>query len=453
MSDVSLFSFFLHRPRSERPYACVPMGVLYLAAALQAAGYDVDFHDYQVSASGNPYTPESVTEFLMRARSDVLGISCMANMLPYLVLGLRRFKREHRDAYVVLGGAGPSGLGRPILERIPEVDAVVRGEGEEALVQLLAARAGRFAWDHIQGLHWRDRGCVRSNALRARRLDIGSLPWPAYDLLDREHYIGFPVISARGCSYRCAFCDIAPNAEYRVSMRAIDDVLDEIAMLQARFNATEVTILDDTFSLAARRVLSFCARVRERRMDFTWGCMCRVDGLDDAMIDVMESAGCRRVFFGIESGSRRVRRLAGKGLRHGDVEAVIAKTASRFDVAASFILGFPFETLDEFRETLWLSIYSSSQGAHPQMSVLSPLPQATLTRSSRYRMAFSRELISGIAYARHGERAVDFLETALSPEVEHLIRGDSELFSAFYHFVDGQVEKKLDLARMYGVPT
>ncbi|MBE7423788.1 MAG: B12-binding domain-containing radical SAM protein [Zoogloeaceae bacterium] len=451
MSDVSLFNFFLHRPRAKKPYACIPMGVLYLSAALEEAGYAVDLHDYQVDAAGNPYAPEAVSAFFGQARSDLVGISCMANMLPFLVLGLRRFKRERPGVFVVLGGAGPSGLANEILERVLEVDAVVSGEGEEALVEIVEARRGLRAWDSIRGLVWRKGGAVFRNPPRPRRRDIESLPWPAYHLIEHKHYIGYPILTARGCPYRCTFCDISPNADHRVSTRSIDDVLDEIDMLQRRFGAKDITILDDTFVLSRPRVVEFCSRLRERGMQFTWASMCRADRLDDELMDLMASAGCQRIFLGIESGSERVREIAGKGLRITNVDAMIDKTTRRFDVAASFILGFPFESMDEFRETLWLSIYCLSKGAHPQMCVLSPLPQAELTRSGQYRTTFSRDVISGMAFPRHSEKSERFLLEALSPEIEDMILGDPKIFSAFYHFADGQVREKLELARKYGL--
>ncbi len=450
-SDACIINFFLYRRPAPEPFAAVPMGSLYIVAAVEEAGYRCELLDYQLTDADNPYDPDRIADFIAGADADVIGISTMSNMLPFLILGLERLRERGCDALVVLGGSGASGVGRRLLERHPSIDAVAVGEGERTMVDILRARAGKSAWREVDGLVWRDGGEIRENPRRPRERTLGRAPRPAYHKLRREAYINTPVLTARGCPYSCVFCDIAPNWGRRVAVREIDDVLDEIEWQMAEAGVRRFSILDDVFALSRRRVEVFCERIAERGLEFEWACMCRVDLIDAELMDGMRAAGCTRLFLGIESGSPRVRKLAGKGLTIDNVEAMIAMAAERFDTRASFILGFPFETVDDFRETIMLMVFGAVRGASNQISVLSPLPQAELTADARYRLRFDPKLISSMAYARFGEDAQRSLEGALTPGVQQMIEEDPAVFSVFYHFEEGRVREKMSLARAYGV--
>jgi radical SAM superfamily enzyme YgiQ (UPF0313 family) len=452
MTDITVVNFFLHHPPNGGAYACIPMGTLYLCSAAEQAGYSVDFLDYQHQTAENPYSPQAVCNFLEQARSDVIGIGCMTNMLPFLLCGLRLFKKKRPQSYVILGGSGPSGVAPEILTSFgAEVDAVVAGEGEQAIIEILEARRGKKTWDSILGLIYKPNGAVQKNPTRPRRFDVDTIPYPAYHHLDLSKYLNFPVLTARGCPYRCTFCDIAPNWDRLVGQRSIDSVLEEIETLQSKFSASFISILDDVFVLNRKRVTAFCQRVIETGMNFHWSCMCRADLLDDKLIELMYASGCRKIFLGIESGSSRVRNLAGKGLKIDNVEEVIAKTSRHFEVTASFIMGFPFESIEEFHETLLLQMYCIDQGAKPQMSILSPLPQAELTSDETFKKEFHPELVSGMVFPRYQERARRLLLNVLTPEIQELIRSHPKIFSAFYYFTEGRVGEKLELAMQYGM--
>lgn len=450
-TDATVVNFFLHRRQSSGPHACIPMGPLYLCSSFERAGYTCDFLDLQTHEAENPYDPGAIREFLCQARGNVVGISCMSNMLPFLILGLREFKAARPDTFVILGGSGPSGVAQQLVGRFPEIDAVVSGEGESAFVEVTEALRGKRQMSDVLGLTYRDGDAVRTNGERPRRMDVDALPWPAYEHLDVGKYLNFPLLTARGCPFRCSFCDIAPNWDRLVGKRGIDSVLDEVEMLQDRYGATTIGILDDVFALSPRRVIEFCNRIALRGLHFEWSCMCRVDLLDESLMDQMYEAGCRRVFLGIESGSERVRALAGKEIRIQNVERMLSLVSKRFDVAASFILGFPFETLDDFRKTLMLIIYCSAIGAKPQMCVLSPLPQAGLTVEGLADLVFDPEILSGMVYSRYFDNAGSAAKSALTPDVRELIRRDREVFSAFYHFRDGMVREKLEMALRFGL--
>lgn len=451
MASVSIVNAFLHRPPGAGPTACVPLGPLYLTSTLEACGIDTELVDFQLADLPDPYQPAAIADFLMATSGDVLGVSTMTNMLPFLLPALGIVRAAQPERFVILGGSGVSGVAEPLLSQFPQVDAVCRGEGEQLMVELVEALDGRRDWRSIAGLSYREDALVVSNPERPRNRALDRLPRPAYRHLDLTRYVHLPVLTARGCPYRCDFCDIAPNWDRKVAMRRIDEVISEIEWLVTEYHSTEITVLDDTFCLSPARVRDFCRLLLDTGLPVTWSAMCRVDLINEDLMDLMHSAGCRKIFLGIESGSRRVRELAGKELRCDDVERLIGECATRFETAVSLIMGFPYETLDDFTETLLLAVYSAARGAQPQMAVLSPLPQAPLTTARGYPIEFEPDLVSGMVFSEYTASARETTLAALTPEVCDLIRSDPRIFSAFYHFKDGRIREKLELAGRYGL--
>ena len=107
----------------------LPLGPLYLAAALERAGFTVDFSDYQTHVCADPFRPETIAAYLADS-ARVLGVSCMANLLPFTLMALQEFKARHPDRVIVLGGVGSKSVERLLLERCPWVDVIARGESE-----------------------------------------------------------------------------------------------------------------------------------------------------------------------------------------------------------------------------------------------------------------------------------------------------------------------------------
>jgi hypothetical protein len=129
---------------------------------------------------------------------------------------------------------------------------------------------------------------------------------------------------------------------------------------------------------------------------------------------------------------------------------MISESAARFDTAVSLIMGFPYETVEDFLETIQMAVYATSKGTHPQVAILSPLPQAPLTASD-HPIEFWPDMVSGMVFSEYTSRADEATRAGLSMEVCELIRSDPKTFSAFYHFKDGRIREKVELAKQYGV--
>lgn len=379
---MTLCSATVGEPGKKEP----PLGALSVAAALESLGVAVDFRDYQLAPSASWCSGEPLARFL-EGSTPVVGVSCFADMLPAVLDATRRLCRRRPETTVILGGPGPSAAGRRILQRFPWVDGVVSGEGEETIAQWVAwARRPRSESLPIASMTLRHRGRVIVGPPRPRLADLDALPRPAYHLLDWSAYERANVITMRGCPYRCGFCDVAALWGHRSVYRGLDRVLEEMLMLRDVHGKRGIGIVDDTFVQNPSRVREFCRLLLRHGSGIEWGCFARVNLMTRELAEEMAEAGCRAVFYGVDSGSPKVLERIQKGMHAEDVLPVLRFSARLFGrTEVSFIWGYPFESLDDFRQTLDLAGEASrfAPRANVQLHMLSPLPHSPLWRSFR----------------------------------------------------------------------
>jgi anaerobic magnesium-protoporphyrin IX monomethyl ester cyclase len=191
--------------------------------------------------------------------------------------------------------------------------------------------------------------------------DLDALPFPARDLLPNAAYIGHgrrrygyavtTVMSSRGCPFACEFCsNVVFGSSYRE--RSPQSVIDEVKQALA-LGYDRISFSDDVFTMRPERVVAVCDEIERRGLRFAWECLARVDGIDRPTAERMRRAGCRTVFFGIESGSDEILRVMRKGITAAQArEAVWAAHGAGLEVGAFFILCYPGDTDDTMLETL-----------------------------------------------------------------------------------------------------
>jgi anaerobic magnesium-protoporphyrin IX monomethyl ester cyclase len=266
-----------------------------------------------------------------------------------------------RCELLVAGGPLPTCEPQAFLDHF---DVVVRGEGEQTMVDVLAAHAAGSDLGAVPGAVVAARGGEGDAAAAAPRplvRDLDALPFPARDLLPNAAYIrhgrrryGYAVttvMSSRGCPFACEFCsNVVFGDTYRE--RSPASVVDEIEQALA-LGYDRIAFSDDVFTLRPARVVAVCDEIERRGLRFEWECLARVDGVDRETAARMRRAGCRTVFFGIESGSDEVLRLMRKGITAPQArEAVWAAHAAGLEVGAFFILCYPGDTDETVLETL-----------------------------------------------------------------------------------------------------
>lgn len=407
----------------------VPLGPLQIVSVLERQGYEVDFRDYQTEGRRTRLpSPDTFYEFLCTLDSPILGISVMAGNLPTVLGAVQKLKRMQPERVIVLGGPGATDAPALILRDFP-IDMIVRGEGEVTVVELMAALKSHADLATVAGLSFRRDGQIIHTPNRKRITDLDSLPPPAYDRIDFANYHrGLHVMTSRGCPYDCGFCSTHTIWERQVTNRRIESVIQEIKSVRDRI--TWITFCDDNLMLTERRILDLCRQLREQDLAIPWMSYGRINLATEEIIREMAACGCEEVFYGIESGSNRVLGILGKKLHIEDTYPVLKMTAQHIQqVNSSFIWGYPFETLDDFYDTIFaLGQNEQMPGVTPHFYLLGPFIGTPIYRQYGHQKKFEIDFIPNVGTVPVKEKLGPY------PELVALIQAYPDLFVAYYHY-------------------
>lgn len=356
-SILLIYPFF--KPRRDRSvFRFPPLGLGYIASCLQEAGHAVSLLDCTFMRS------DEALNKALAAGAEVVGIYCMVTLFEEC----RWFAQQLRDQCQLLIAGGPLPTCDP-LPFLEDFDVVVRGEGEQTLIELLRAWEEGAELGSVEGIVYRKQAIDQEvkgrghheTAVRPFVKDLDQLPFPDRRLFPNDDYIRFgrkkygysitTVMSTRGCPFHCEFCsNVVFGNTYR--QRSPDSVLDEIEEALA-LGYDRIAFADDVFTLNRRRVLAICSEIKKRELRFQWECLGRVDTVDYPTAVEMKEAGCTRIYFGIESGDDRILKLMKKQITRAQARnAVEAAHRAGLEVGAFFILFYPGETDATVLETL-----------------------------------------------------------------------------------------------------
>jgi radical SAM superfamily enzyme YgiQ (UPF0313 family) len=335
------------------------LGLLHLAAMVREHGYGVSIVESDVEGLDE----SAVVERIVAAAPRYVGITLFTVGVWSASLIARGIKQALPDVTVIVGGPHISSMGRETLERFPEFDLAVVGEGEWALIELLAALEGGAALDGISGLLWRDGEKVHENPSRPIPKDLDDLPIPAWDLLP-----GFPgayppaiydyprgpvatIAASRGCPFHCKFCDTSTFGA-RVRAYSPGRVVEMIQHLHDRWGVRHIMFVDDLFLASRVRVTEFCERLLASGLRITWTCTARVDTVKPGVLALMKKAGCWEISFGLETGSNELLIAMDKAARVERSEEAVGWThEAGIRTKGLFMLGYPGENEDTIRAT------------------------------------------------------------------------------------------------------
>jgi anaerobic magnesium-protoporphyrin IX monomethyl ester cyclase len=331
-----------------------PLGIAYLGAVLEKNGYSVDVIDCQAQKIAH----NSFEHEIGKHQPKVVGITSTTLTYKSALKIAATAKQVHPDCITILGGCHATFWDYKALEECPQLDMVVRKEGEYTLLEIVnRLKENRHIDDVLGTTCWKNEKIIR-NEDRPYIENLDDLPFPAHHLLPlkrlkKQGKIIFPLTTSRGCVYWCNFCTAVRMFGRRYRMRNPKNVVDEIQFLNEKYGATQFTFSDDTFTVDQARVRKICEDVRNRRLKVQWDCETRVDMVTRDLLKEMKKAGCIAVWFGVESGCQNVLDSMEKGVN-------LAQTRRAFKWAheaglmtiASVILGFPGETKDTVLKTV-----------------------------------------------------------------------------------------------------
>lgn len=445
-----LYLRFFDRVERDRH---LPLGPLYLTRALEDAGYGVDFRDYQLTTSLDPFLVESCADFL-EASADILGLSVMANLLPFAILVSQEVKRRHPEKTIILGGVGSREVESEILKRFPAIDIIAYGECERAAPVLLNHLLSHKDLAGCPNIFYRDDERVVKNPPLPRIADLDSIPYPAYDKTDLGEYDGLGMLSSRGCPYHCSFCSVTPIWDFQESLRSSESIIQEMAYLKERASTDLFLFQDEYFLASPERAKDFSRKLISSALHVKWKAFGRINLIDREAMELMARAGCVEIRFGVESGSDEILKRVAKGFDTQKAIRVVSEALEVFPgVDTFFIWGFPFETMEQFYQSLFMMQSFRMMGARVLPSLLCYLPQTRIYRElDKSRLEFSYETMPEYMVTGHElmEGCLYQMDERYSYIYDFII-ANKAIFPGFFHYdVVGNIKPKLQALMDFG---
>jgi len=342
-------------PKGAPQSLFLPLGLAYIAAVLEENQHEVSVLDLQISRP----TPQQLEAELARQAANIVGVTASTLTFWPAVDIAKTAKKVLPHALTVLGGSHVTALPEQTLASVPEVDVVVRGEGERTMLELADhASAGNVrSLSEVAGITYRRDGQIANTGDRAFIKNLDELPHPAYRHfpLDRYRIAGknyLPIITSRGCPFECTFCMASKMCGRGFRTSSHKKAVDELEWLRDSHRADVIALYDDTFTFDKKRVAAICDEIRSRRFDVPWDCRTRVDAVNKEILTKLRDANCKLIHYGVESGSPRMLEAMKKHTTVEQNAAAIKLTKEvGISVAISVVVGYPGETEAELKQT------------------------------------------------------------------------------------------------------
>jgi anaerobic magnesium-protoporphyrin IX monomethyl ester cyclase len=327
-----------------------PINLLYLASYARKFGHDVMVYDMEV---------ENYEFEKLMFIPDVIGITAMTPLIKNASDIAIELKQLFPKAKIVVGGNHISAMPEETLKEFTAFDIGVIGEGEETIKEICDG----LPLESIKGIAYRKNDKIIINERRPPICNLDSLPYPARDLIDMNKYKGAStpgfsreflriteIYANRGCNWGlCTFC-CSMKMHEKFRERSIDNIIGEMKECIEKYDINHFTIEDDTLTTSKERTLEFCKKANDLKV--RWDCDSRVT-IDKEMIQAMKDAGCKKIAFGVESGSQRVLQLVKKGITVKQIKDCFkACHEVGIETSAFFMIGsHPDETKEDLEET------------------------------------------------------------------------------------------------------
>ncbi|MBN1388066.1 MAG: B12-binding domain-containing radical SAM protein [Bacteroidales bacterium] len=335
------------------------LGVAYLASVLSEAGYHSEIIDFRESR-------ESILNVIKECKPVLLGFSVIFQYHISDFIDLAKYLRENGiECHFTAGGHFASLRPQELFDIIPELDSLVRFEGEYTLLELVQALNSGKEWKKIIGLSYMENGKLVHNDLRPLEPDLDNFPWPVRNK-PGEYALGktyATILAGRGCVHDCIFCDIRefygpPPGPYK-RIRSPVKVIEEIKHLYHDEKCSVFLFQDDDFPLIYGNgndwVRRFCKELSENDLKgkILWKINCRPDEVDQVTFSMMKDHGLYQVFLGIEDGTDEGLKNMNKNLRASDTLRGIG-ILKDLDIGIDygFMLFQPDSTFDSIRTNL-----------------------------------------------------------------------------------------------------
>jgi len=345
----------LAEQRIMKPYP--PLGLLYLSAWLKKEGYTNDIYDSTFS------NLEALKGAIEKHRPDVVGIysTLMTKTNVLKIISFIKENPELKHTAIIIGGPDSRHHAGNYLDH--GADVIIPGEGEQTLSETIKelGKSNTKGLSKINGIVFKSSDGVVTTTQQAKHLDLAKLPFPERGNIDMSLYLdkwktahGYSSINVntmRGCPYSCNWCSkaIFGNTSRR---RNPESVVKELVLLQDQYHPDQIWFTDDVFTINLKWMREFNNLLMYHKVLIPYECISRSDCLDDEILDLLKSSGCKKIWIGAESGSQKVIDLMDRRINIENTIAIINQARKKGISTGTFImLGYPGETKRDIVKT------------------------------------------------------------------------------------------------------
>lgn len=375
----------INPPCEEKIYISPPLGIAYIASTLvDWGGHEVKIIDAALGENGSANIIKKIGMF----SPDLIGVTSMTPSFQSAITIAKMIKSYYKIP-IVLGGPHATIMHEEIMKNFPEIDFIVRGEGEITINELANSMEKEKSFKKIKGLSYRENNKIINNPQRPLMENLDVLPFPARDLLPENGYrqpIGNPnsfttLITSRGCPFSCVYCSKSVFGK-KFRFRSPENIIKEIVDVIENHGVKEIVFYDDVFTLDKSRISKLCDLLIENKIDIPWKCESRVDLVDEKLLEKMGRAGCHIIAYGVESGNSRLLKIINKGVSKKQIYEAFKKTKEfGIETLAYFMIGIPGETKKTIQETLNFAIELDPD--YVQFSIATPFPGTELYETAK----------------------------------------------------------------------
>ena len=341
----------------QKSYA--PLNLLYIGAVLEQAGHRVAVSDLNATLIDD----DTVKEVIEAAHADIYAFPYFSEIAKQNRWLAELCRAANPNATIVMGGPGASPVPKQCLDQFPEVDAIVRGEGEWTMEELARRVEANQSLEGCLGVTYRDaQGTIVSNDARPVETNLDKLPAPArhlvadiyergeyYALLEADRPVG-GIVTTRGCPFSCGFCY---NTTKRYRMRSPENVVEELVHLKTKLGVNFVEFNDILFTANRRRAERIFELLIKENLGIRFAFKARAPEINDHFVDLARRAGAAQIGFGVESGSQEIlERMNKKTTVEQCAKGIETVRRAGIRCHTGYVLGYPGETPDTIRQTV-----------------------------------------------------------------------------------------------------
>ncbi|WP_432408420.1 B12-binding domain-containing radical SAM protein [Wukongibacter sp. M2B1] len=413
----------------------LPLGLLIISSYLE------EKHHIKCEILDLPMDNDEVKKAIGNLNNNNLlfvGFSTMCNTFPKTLYLASQIKKKFNNIPIVFGGPQASMLPRQIIEHYNFVDIIVVGEAENLLDKLILSIKASRAIESI-GLiynpHFGINQIKNNNPQIVNTADMDLLPEINYNIYPNINDIDeFEIETGRGCPYKCTYCSATKFYQNNYRLKSINKLVSEIINITKQYNTKVFSLMHDNFTYDKRYIKKFCNSLIDSNLNIEWACSTRADCVDKNILELMFRAGCKNIFFGIESGSDYIQKIIQKNLVIKDaIEMINYANLIGIKPTVSFIVGFPQERSEDLIKTINLFlIFRSTRPRFKgiQIHMLSPMSKTELTNKYFSEIKYDG-FLSDFSSVRN-----------LTEWEEKEIKNFPEIFSSYYYFPNKNISRQ-----------